>query len=119
MIRAYRLYKGPDGNSHVVRGSINTAKLVDAQTIIFKETPLCSSNDWHNNRVPQYVLTLAGVVEFTTASGDAFTLYPGDVLVIENTGPAHKWRLIHDEPWKRAYVIFKEGADTQFTPKLR
>lgn len=28
----------------------------------------------------------------------------------------YKWRLINDEPWKRAYVVFKEGADTQFVP---
>jgi hypothetical protein len=24
--------------------------------------------------------------------------------------------LINDEPWKRAYVIFKTGADTHFVP---
>jgi hypothetical protein len=24
--------------------------------------------------------------------------------------------LINDEPWKRAYVVFKEGTDTQFIP---
>jgi hypothetical protein len=46
---------------------------------------------------------------------ETFTLRPGDVLVAEDhTGSGHKWRLIDDEPWKRAYVIFKEGANTQF-----
>jgi uncharacterized protein len=33
MIRAYRLYTGPDGNSHVVPGSIGTNNLVHAQSI--------------------------------------------------------------------------------------
>jgi len=117
MIRAYRLYTGPDGNSHVVRGTVNESKLVEAQTILFKESPAYSSYDWHNDPTPQYVITLAGVLEFTTVDGETFTIHPGDVLVAEDhTGSGHKWRLINDDPWKRAYVIFKEGANTQFIP---
>jgi len=120
MIRAYRLYTGPDGNSHVVRGTVNVSKLVEAQSILFKETPSHSTYDWHNDPIPQYVITLAGVLEFTIVGGETFTLRPGDVLVAEDhTGSGHKWRLINDEPWKHAYVVFKEGADTQFTPDAR
>jgi len=115
MIRAYRLLTGPDGNSHVERGTVNPDKLVDARSIHFKETPAHSSLDWHNDPIPQYVITLAGVLEFSTAGGESFTIHPGEVLVAEDhTGSGHKWRLINDEPWKRAYVVFKEGADTQF-----
>ena len=117
MIRADRLYTGPDGHSHVVRGSVSESKLVEAQTILFKETPAHSSYDWHNDPIPQYVITLAGVLEFTAVGGETFTIHPGDVLVAEDhIGSGHKWRLINDEPWKRAYVIFKEGANTQFVP---
>ena len=115
MIRAYRLYTGPDGNSHVVRGSVSESKLVEAETILFKETPANSSYDWTMTPIPQYVITLAGVLEFTTVGGETFAIHPGDVLLAEDhTGSGHKWRLINDEPWKRAYVVFKEGADTQF-----
>lgn len=117
MIRAYRLYTGPDGNSHVIPGSVNGGHLVDAKSIEFKETAAHSSYDWHNDPTPQYVITLAGVLEFATVGGETFTLRPGDVLLAEDhTGSGHKWRLINDEPWKRAYVIFKEGANTQFMP---
>jgi quercetin dioxygenase-like cupin family protein len=117
MIRAYRLYTGPDGNSHVTHGSVSESKLVDAQTILFKETAAHSSLDWHNDPIPQYVITLAGVLEFTTLGGESFTIHPGEILVAEDhTGSGHKWRLINDEPWKRAYVVFKKGADTQFVP---
>ena len=117
MIRAYHLYTGSDGNSHVERGSVNDNKLVQAQTILFKETPAHSSYDWHDAPVRQYVITLAGVLEFTTVDGETFTIHPGDVLVAEDhTGSGHKWRLINDEPWKRAYVVFEKGADTQFVP---
>ena len=117
MIRADRLYTGPDGNSHVVHGSVNESRLVEAQTILFKETQAHSCFDWHNDPIPQYVITLAGVLEFTTLGGETFTIHPGDVLVAEDhTGSGHKWRLTNDEPWKRAYVVFKDGANTQFVP---
>jgi quercetin dioxygenase-like cupin family protein len=96
---------------------VNGGKLVDAKSIEYKETPAHSSFDWHNDPTPQYVITLAGVLEFSTVGGETFTIYPGDVLLAEDhTGSGHKWRLINDEPWKRAYVVFKEGADTQFLP---
>jgi quercetin dioxygenase-like cupin family protein len=117
MIRAYHLYTGPDGNSHVVPGSISGGELVEAESIMFKETPAHSSFDWHNDPTPQYVLTLAGVLEFSTVGGETFTIHPGDVLLaVDDTGTGHKWRLINDEPWKRAYVIFKTAADTHFVP---
>ena len=117
MIRAYRLYTGSDGNSHVERGSVSGGELVEAESILFKETPAHSSFDWHNDPIPQYVITLAGVLEFSTVGGETFTVHPGDVLLaVDHTGSGHKWRLINDEPWKRAYVVFKEGADTHFIP---
>jgi quercetin dioxygenase-like cupin family protein len=117
MIRAYHLYTGPDGNSHVVRGSITGGQLVAAESIEFKETPPHSSFDWHNDPIPQYVLTLAGVLEFTTKGGETFTIHPGDVLLaVDHTGTGHKWRLINNEPWIRAYVIFKPGSNTHFVP---
>jgi len=117
MIRAYRLYTGADGNSHVVRGAANPDKLVNVRSIHFKETPAHSSYDWHNDPIPQYVITLAGILEFTTVGGETFTIHPGEILIAEDhTGSGHKWRLINDQPWQRAYVVFAEGADTQFIP---
>ena len=117
MIRAFRLYTGPDGHSHVSRGNVTPAQMVEAEHIMFKESPPHSSYDWHNDPIPQYVLTLAGVLEFTTVGGEVFLIHPGDVLVAEdNTGSGHKWRLVNDDPWRRAYVVFKEGVDTHFVP---
>ena len=117
MIRAYRLYTGSGGDSHVERGSITAGALVDAVSVLFKETPPHSSFDWHNDPIPQYVITLSGVLEFTTVGGEKFTIHPGDVLLAEDhTGSGHKWRLMNDEPWRRAYVVFKKGVNTQFVP---
>ena len=117
MIRAYYLYTGADGNSHVVRGSVSEDVMVEAESIHFKETAPHSSFDWHNDPIPQYVITLSGVLEFTTVGGETFTIYAGDVLLAtDHTGSGHRWRLVNDEPWKRAYVVFKKGADTHFKP---
>jgi len=117
MIKAYLLYTGEDGNSHVKCGSISDGALVKAEHTLFKETAANSSFDWHNAPIPQYVITLSGILEFTTKTGEAFMIYPGDVLLaIDYTGTGHKWRLINDDPWKRAYVVFKEGEDTHFVP---
>src|SRR5579862_7364260 len=81
MIRAYRLYAGSDGNSHVVRGSVSGGKFVEAESSLFKETPAHSSLDWHDAPTTQHVITLAGVLEFTTVSGETFAIHPGEVLV--------------------------------------
>jgi hypothetical protein len=117
MIRAYRLYTGPDGHSHVECGSVSGGELVRAESILFKETPAHSFYDWHTAPVAQYVITLCGALEFTTKGGEIFTIHPGEVLIaMDVTGSGHKWRMINDDPWKRAYVIFKEGADTHFIP---
>jgi quercetin dioxygenase-like cupin family protein len=117
MIPAYRLLTGADGNSHVERGFVNENKMVEARSIHFKESPAHSSYDWHNDPIPQYVITLSGILEFTTVGGETFTIHPGEILVAEDhTGSGHKWRLVNDDPWKRAYVVFAQGADTQFTP---
>jgi quercetin dioxygenase-like cupin family protein len=91
MIRAYRIHTGPDGDSHVTVGSVRPDVLVSATSIHFKETAAHSDYDWHNDPVPQYVLTLSGILEFTTKGGETFTIKPGDVLLaVDHTGTGHK-----------------------------
>jgi hypothetical protein len=117
MIRAYQLFTGADGHSHVVRGSLINHDIIPAGAIHFEETPAHSSLDWHTAPTTQYVITLAGVLEFVTHSGEVFTIHPGEVLIaLDTTGSGHKWRLTNDEPWKRAYVAFKEGTKINFLP---
>jgi|SRR5215470_1971764 len=117
MVNAYRLYTGPDGHSHVVRGTIIEHKLVAAESIHFEESPPHSSLDWHNAPTTQFVITLCGVLEFVTRGGETFTIKPGEILMaLDTTGSGHKWRLVNDEPWRRAYVHFKESVPVNFQP---
>ncbi len=115
MIKAFLLYTGPDGHSHITPGRINPEMVMQANAVHFRETAPHATYDWHNAPVTQYVITLAGVLEFTTATGESCIIHPGDVLVaLDTTGSGHQWRLVNDEPWKRAYVVFDKDADTGF-----
>jgi quercetin dioxygenase-like cupin family protein len=117
-IRAFKLYTGSDRASHALRGTIDEMARTDVIAIHFKETPAHSSGDWHDSPELQYVITLSGTLEFTTRDGEIFVLRPGDVLLSEdNVGTGHKWRLIDDQPWRRAYVVLKPGARDSFVAK--
>lgn len=117
MIKAYKIYTGPDGHTHVEEGSVAENYLNEAVAIRFKETLAPAFYDWHPAPTTQYVLTLSGTLEFQTVTGETFVLKPGEVLLaMDTTGSGHKWRLLGDQPWKRAYVLFKPEADINFMP---
>jgi quercetin dioxygenase-like cupin family protein len=115
VLRAFKLYTGADNASHVLEGTIDLKDRTDVTAIHFKETPAHSSYDWHPDPEPQFVITLSGTLEFSTPDGETFVLRPGDVLVaVDHVGEGHKWRLIDDQPWRRAYVVLKPGAKDSF-----
>jgi len=118
-IRAFKLYTGPDHASHALQGTIDETGRTDVIAIHFKETPAQSSGDWHESPEAQYVITLTGTLEFTTRDGQTFVVRAGDVLLSEDTvGSGHKWRLIDDQPWRRAYVVLKPGVKDSFVAKI-
>jgi quercetin dioxygenase-like cupin family protein len=115
---AFKLYTGKDNASHVLEGTLTLDRRTDVIAVHFKESPPHSSFDWHDAPEPQYVITLAGILEFTTRDGETFIIRPGDVLVATDTaGSGHKWRLIDDAPWRRCYVVLKPGATDLFARK--
>lgn len=126
MIRCVRMWTGPDGDSLFEEGAITLTEgargdfvglPVKAQQVSFQETQSGGSYAWHQDPVPRFVITLSGTLEFETKSGATFIIRPGDVLLAQdNSGSGHKWRLIGDEPWRRAYVVYEDGVDLRFTP---
>src|ERR1700751_2194536 len=64
MVRAFKLYTGADGASHVLEGAIDEKDRTDVTAIHFKETPAHSAYDWHPDPEPQFVITLSGSLEF-------------------------------------------------------
>ena len=126
MIRCVRIWTGEDGNSLFEEGMIDLSegmqgdsvgKAVPAVELSFQETRSGGSYEWHRDPVPRFVVTLSGTLEFEVKSGGTFIIRPGDILLAQdNSGSGHKWRLIGDEPWRRAYVVYQEGADLHFRP---
>jgi quercetin dioxygenase-like cupin family protein len=117
-MHAFKLYTGEDNGSHVLEGTLALDRRADVKSMHFEESPPHSSLDWHDAPLPQYVITLAGTLEFTTRDSETFIIRPGDVLVAtDNVGSGHKWRLIGDAPWRRCYVVLKTGAEDLFAAK--
>lgn len=115
MIKAYQLYSDANGDTHVKTGWVKENFITDVVSISFRESPPHSAFDWHNAPIEQYVITLSGTLQFETHSGERFVIKPGDILIaLDTTGTAHQWKLIDDEPWKRAYVILKDKAAFNF-----
>ena len=126
MIRCVRIWTGNDDNSHFEEGVISldhgphgdilSAKL-PATTVSFQETASGGKLDWHTAPVRQLVITLSGILDFQTRSGQHFMLGPGDILLAEDTvGGGHSWKLIDNQPWRRAYVVLAPGAAVPFRP---
>jgi quercetin dioxygenase-like cupin family protein len=120
MLRAFKLTTGTDNASHVEEGTLAQGDRTDVVAIRFEESPPHSSLDWHDAPEPQYVITLSGTLEFTTRDGETFILRPGDVLIaMDSAGSGHRWRLIDDQPWRRAYVVLEPGSRDSFVRKER
>ena len=108
MIKAYKLYTGDDNHSYFEAGLVDENIISSARNIRFKETEAYASYDWHRAPQVQYVLTLRGMLEFTTSLGDTFILKAGEVLIATDTsGHGHKWKLLDSDPWIRAYVVIE------------
>jgi uncharacterized cupin superfamily protein len=123
------MWTGEDGDSVFEEGVLELAEgergdfigqAIGAKAISFRETTSGGAWDWHNDPAPRFVITISGTLEFEVKSGATFTIRPGDVLLAQdNTGTGHKWRLLGADPWRRAYVVYDEGADLRFTPSSK
>ena len=128
MIRCVRIWTGNDGNSlfedgmidlsHGERGDVLSGK-ASASSISYRETQPGSAYEPHDAPTRQFVITLSGTLEFRTVTGATFTIRPGDVLLAEDTtGSGHSWRLIDDQPWRRAYVIIGANEAVPFVRRV-
>ncbi len=127
MIRCVRIWTAEDGNSRFEEGIIDMPKgergdvlsnTFPVVSISFRETNAGGAFEWHDAPTRQFVITLSGTLDFQTRSGEHFILRPGDILLAEDTtGTGHSWKLIDNNPWRRAYVILGPGAQVPFLAK--
>jgi len=126
MLRCVRLYTDDSGESCFEEGVLSMPEqqgvtqgtlIAQAKSISFRETSSGGSFDWHTAPTYQFVLTLKGTLEFETRRGERFTIYPGDVLLAGDlTGGGHRWHLVDEQPWCRAYVALDEHSEINFIP---
>ena len=108
-VSGYRLYTGPDLHSYVETMQVSCLERCPVSEIYFRETAPGSVYALHTAPQKNYVLTLRGILEFTTSLGTTFILEPGDILLAEDvTGYGHSWRLLGRDPWIRAYITLPE-----------
>jgi quercetin dioxygenase-like cupin family protein len=118
------MWTGEDGNSLFEEGRLElidvergdaVGESIAVKELSFRETRSGGSYAWHQDPVPRYVITLSGTLEFETKSGSTFVIRPGDILLAQdNSGSGHTWRLLDDQPWRRAYVVYEAGAALRF-----
>ena len=124
MIRCVRIWTAKDGNSLFEEGMIDLPRgergdilsdKITASSISFRETRSGGAFAPHDAPARQFVITLSGTLEFKTVKGETFTICPGDILLAEDTtGTGHSWRLVDDQPWRRAYVILAPNVTVPF-----
>jgi quercetin dioxygenase-like cupin family protein len=124
MIRCIRLWSGADGKSYFEEGAIDlesgprgdmlSGKFRIA-SVSFQETDADPKLGWHPDPVRQLVITLSGALEFTTHNG-SFSLRAGDILFTEDTVAGHDWKLLGEQPWRRAYAILDQATVVPFRP---
>ena len=124
MIRCVRLWTGEDMASHFEWGQLDmgpgprtdlTTRIMGATSVSLRETAPGGTLTWHPAPVRQLVLTLRGTLRFEMRDGSTFILTPGVVLLAEDTtGSGHRWDMIGEEPWHRAYVVLPPGEVVPF-----
>jgi|SRR5690625_1246893 len=123
-MRCVRLFTDVNGMTHAQegrldlqtaeRGDLTTAK-IPAKGIFFKQTSAGQQGHWHSDLHRQFVVTLQGCLLFETQAGEQFELNVGDVLFTEEAGhQGHRWRIIGNEPWQRAYIILPKDVQLPF-----
>ena len=123
-MRCIRMWTAEDGNSRFEEGVLEMKEgargdfvglPIAVNELYFRETSSGGSFDWHRDPVPRFVITLSGTLEFETFLGEKFVINPGDILLAQdNVGSGHKWRLMDDKPWIRAYVNYDETDNLTF-----
>ncbi len=114
-IKAVWLYNLPNGGCTFKTGTIPNRITLEVNGF-FAQTHI---DDYQKTSHPaprkQYVVTLAGKLEFTVTNGDTFIVEPGVILIAEDThGHGHTWRLTEGDTWQRLYLPFTYEGNKHF-----
>jgi hypothetical protein len=123
MPKIWRVYSGPDGQSHLVEVPLAMKPFADVEGAHGEATPMQPATgitfrvappgyvlDWHCAPRRQYSISLSGVAEIEVGDGTVARVGPGDVVLAEDlTGQGHITRVVGGEP--RVYALVVLGGD--------
>lgn len=109
MSGTWRLYTGPDGQSHIEPIDINAKpdwkSGLDTTKISFSESPAGKFQDWHPAPRRQFVIIVTGQLEIGLGDGSKQVFGPGDARLVEDTtGQGHTTAVYGDQPCVTATV---------------
>jgi quercetin dioxygenase-like cupin family protein len=119
----WRVYSGPDGQSHIEEVPWAMKPFLDsegahgegtaaqpARSVAFRVAPPGYVLDWHCAPRRQYSISLSGTAEIEVGDGTVARVGPGDVVLAEDlTGRGHITRVVGDQPRFYALVPLTEG----------
>jgi hypothetical protein len=118
-MRITRVYTGDDGESHfedleipLERGRYGfLSGEVPVTGVLFRETPIDGSLDFHVAPRRQFVVTMVGLAEVECGDGSKRRFGPGDVLLADDTwGHGHITREI-EGPRRSLFLPLPEDFD--------
>ena len=106
-IKVTRIFTGSDNQTHAyeyemplgpLAGATELSEVFDVSNVQFRRTSSEYFIDWHNAPRRQYVITLSGESEVELGDGTKIRLYPGHILLAEDTdGQGHISRAVGTE----------------------
>jgi len=113
-MQIWRVYSDVQGETHFSEIEIDLkdagpigllSELESASSIIFRETSENYDYQWHNTPRRQYVIILAGRVDFTVSDGECRRFGAGDVVLLEDvSGKGHCSQAVNGERRKSIFV---------------
>ncbi len=98
-MKYFRIYAGPDGESHFEDVEVpmrsgpaqsDLSELIPATGVIFRRSSASQYVDWHPAPRRQFVITLSGEAEIEASDGEVRHIGPGTVMLAEDTtGKGH------------------------------
>jgi hypothetical protein len=118
-MRVSRIYAGPDGNSHFEDLDVpldpadygSLSKVVQVQGLVFRETPVGGTFDYHRPGNRQFVVTLSGLAEIEASDGTKRRFGAGDIMLADDTtGKGHITRDI-EGPRRSLFILLSPDVD--------
>ena len=118
-MKVVRVFTGDDNESHfedleipLIPGRYGQlSEMVQAEGVIFRETPVGGLLDYHPAPRRQFVITLSGAVSVECADGSKRRFGPGDILLADDTtGRGHISREL-EGPRRSIFIPIPDDLD--------